>query len=168
MADPSLMTGLGAALAVALSTAGSAIASASSAAYAVRSKEGIRSFVPVIISGVLGIYGLIIVILLTGKLESSLDTTQGYRHLAAGLAVGLPCLASGFGMSTFMSHCSYPAIAGPTTEPSSTFESSSEPFLTQRVSGSVAPMSIRAMMMLCFLEALGLYGLVAALFLIGK
>lgn len=57
-----------------------------------------RSVVPVIMAGVLGIYGLIIGILINQNLTSSPETYPyylGYAHLASGLTVGLSALAAG-------------------------------------------------------------------------
>ena len=66
---------------------------------------------PIGIAGVLAIYGVIIAVLLCGKLQDHKDSTdtavammtvhQGHAHLAAGLAVGLSCLASGWALSSF-------------------------------------------------------------------
>merc|ERR1712076_363659 len=68
-----------------------------------------KSIIPVVMSGILGIYGLIIAVLLTIKLkpvtydDESLGKPDSwtinyylcYRYLSAGLCCGLPCLASG-------------------------------------------------------------------------
>ncbi|BAM42210.1 vacuolar H+-ATPase subunit [Theileria orientalis] len=56
-----------------------------------------KSIVPVIMAGVLGIYGLIISIVITtnyGK-PGEYSHFSGYSHLAAGLVVGLCSLAAG-------------------------------------------------------------------------
>lgn len=58
-----------------------------------------KSIVPVVMAGVLGIYGLIIaVIISTGITQTQAKKYylfDGYAHLAAGLACGLACLAAG-------------------------------------------------------------------------
>jgi V-type H+-transporting ATPase proteolipid subunit len=88
LSDPQLWTGLGAALSIFLCSTGSAIASAEAGVYALR-KHGYAAFVPIIISGVLAIYGIIISVLLVGKMETSdLTAVDGYRNLSAGLSVG--------------------------------------------------------------------------------
>jgi V-type H+-transporting ATPase 16kDa proteolipid subunit len=66
-----------------------------------------RSLIPIIMAGILGIYGIIVSVLLTGKVkamkfdaaltpaEELNNGKQGYQYLAAGLACGLSALASG-------------------------------------------------------------------------
>ena len=58
-----------------------------------------KSIVPVVMAGVLGIYGLIIaVIISTGITQTKAKKYwlfDGYAHLAAGLACGLACLSAG-------------------------------------------------------------------------
>ena len=62
-----------------------------------------KSLIPIIMAGILGIYGIIVSVLLVSKVKG-MDTTgtkvlengkQGYQYLAAGLACGLSSLASG-------------------------------------------------------------------------
>eukprot|EP00977_Amphora_coffeiformis_P030410 scaffold46804_cov199-Amphora_coffeaeformis.AAC.1 len=156
------MTALGAVLALSLSTMGAATASATSAAYATASREGIKSFVPVIISGVLGIYGLIVAVILSNLLqgESELNSADGYRNFAAGLAVGLPCLASGSGISSFMLSLQYPGTTSIGEPKQAVFHNQQgEPLLMDtphrpKIESSSMTMTVKAMMMLCFLEAL--------------
>ena len=64
-----------------------------------------KSIVPVIMAGILGIYGLIIALLLFQKIKApaSFNTTEepsytyftGYKHLASGLCCGISTLAAG-------------------------------------------------------------------------
>jgi V-type H+-transporting ATPase proteolipid subunit len=68
-----------------------------------------KSIIPVVMSGILGIYGLIIAVLLTIKLKPvpytddalgvpstwTINYYSCYRYLSAGLCCGLSCLASG-------------------------------------------------------------------------
>ena len=164
LASPQLLTGLGSAASIFFAATGSAIASAEGGIYALR-KKGPQAFVPIIISGVLAIYGIIISILLVGKLEGpkELTTVDGYRNLSAGLSVGLACLASGLGIARFLNHLNK-AAAG-SDEPAETPES--EPLLAR--SGRPHKENfIYLCMSLCFLEAIGLYGLIVGLFLVGK
>merc|ERR1712070_808005 len=49
-----------------------------------------RSIIPVVMAGVLGIYGLITAVIINGKMESgSYSAYSGYAHLGAGLTVGM-------------------------------------------------------------------------------
>merc|ERR1712227_586259 len=55
-----------------------------------------RSIIPVVMAGVLGIYGLITAVIINGKLDASgYSSYSGYAHLAAGLTVGMSSLAAG-------------------------------------------------------------------------
>lgn len=57
-----------------------------------------RSIIPVVMAGVLGIYGLIMGFLIRESLTDSPSTYSyfaGYAHLASGLTVGLSALAAG-------------------------------------------------------------------------
>merc|ERR1711879_589322 len=49
-----------------------------------------RSIIPVVMAGVLGIYGLITAVIINGKMESAkYSAYSGYAHLGAGLTVGI-------------------------------------------------------------------------------
>merc|ERR1712078_921787 len=49
-----------------------------------------RSIIPVVMAGVLGIYALITAVIINGKMESaSYSAYSGYAHLGAGLTVGM-------------------------------------------------------------------------------
>merc|ERR1719409_1425617 len=58
-----------------------------------------KSIIPVVMAGVLGIYGLITGVILNGKLSQGdvgeYSSYEGYAHLAAGLTVGMSSLAAG-------------------------------------------------------------------------
>ncbi len=156
--DPQLLTGLGSALSIFLSSAGSAIASSHSGVYAVRGKD-YKAFFPIIISGVLAIYGIIVAVLLVGKLKGEVTQAEGYRYLSAGLSVGLACSASGMGLASFMrqinEHSTNNNLDSPETEP-----------LVGRRILSYQPLNFfHLCLCLVFLEAIGLYGLIVALYL---
>jgi ATP synthase proteolipid subunit len=58
-----------------------------------------KSIVPIIMAGILGIYGLIVAVILNGKVQpdnAGYTFGAGYRHLASGLTCGLSSLAAGF------------------------------------------------------------------------
>merc|ERR1712012_468713 len=56
-----------------------------------------RSIIPVVMAGVLGIYGLITSVIINGKMTppASYSAYEGYCHLCAGLCVGMSALAAG-------------------------------------------------------------------------
>jgi V-type H+-transporting ATPase proteolipid subunit len=72
-------------------------------AMGVRSPELLmKNIIPVVMAGVLGIYGLIVAVILNGKMVkpdaygySTYSQFNGYAHLAAGLCAGFCSLASG-------------------------------------------------------------------------
>mmetsp|Transcript_15355 Transcript_15355/g.23787 ORF Transcript_15355/g.23787 Transcript_15355/m.23787 type:complete len:196 (-) Transcript_15355:189-776(-) len=73
-------------------------------AMGIRSPELLmKNIIPVVMAGVLGIYGLIVAVILNGKLttpeagtgNATYSQFTGYAHLAAGLCCGLSSLASG-------------------------------------------------------------------------
>lgn len=63
--------------------------------------EVMKNIVPVIMAGILGIYGLIVAAILVGKITvpvpgaNKYSSFAGFSHLAAGLACGLSSLAAG-------------------------------------------------------------------------
>lgn len=173
MANPYLLTSLGAAAAVSFACLGSASASCVAASYAMVTK-GMASHIPIILSGVLGIYGLIVGALLVGKLQinDALGESEGYANLAAGLAVGFPCYVSGMGIAAFLADSMY----GGENYGEGPHHTSTPKIYTALLPGSVQvenrlknphPVTVKFVMMLTFLEALGLYGLIVALLLIG-
>merc|ERR1712160_122647 len=56
-----------------------------------------RSIIPVVMAGVLGIYGLITAVIINGKMDTpaTYPAFLGYAHLGAGLTVGMSSLAAG-------------------------------------------------------------------------
>merc|ERR1712071_717866 len=55
-----------------------------------------RSIIPVVMAGVLGIYGLITAVIINGKMDpKTYSAYSGYAHLGAGLTVGVSSLAAG-------------------------------------------------------------------------
>jgi V-type H+-transporting ATPase 16kDa proteolipid subunit len=143
MSTPELLTGLGAAAAIFLSSLGSCIASAPAGIFALRAEidsDSMLSFGPIMIAGVLAMYGLIISIILISKLmvDEPITKKDGYKALSAGLVVGLSCLASGYGMSRF---------------------------IEQSMTMDFTQFTFRYFLCLVYIEAIGLYGLIVALML---
>merc|ERR1711981_1195111 len=49
-----------------------------------------RSIIPVVMAGVLGIYGLITAVIINGKMtKDTYSAYSGFAHLGAGLTVGM-------------------------------------------------------------------------------
>lgn len=176
-ATAELWTGLGAAAAMLFTSAGAAVASVPAGRYVTRCSHpySYLSFAPIVIAGVLAIYGIIVAALLAVKLHEvsaaggtgGMDAVAGYKNLAAGLCVGLACLASGMGMARFLE------VSMVDTEVlvvSGTPEAGERvPLLNGTTSSGVkmiAPPTIRFLMVLTYLEAIGLYGLIVALVLV--
>ena len=96
-------------------------------------------FIPIIIAGVLGIYGLIYsVIVLSSISAPDYSTARGYAHFFGGLTLGLSCLASGVAVG----------IVGRDGIRSLSENKSS---------------AVKLILNLIYCEALGLYGLIFAL-----
>ena len=55
----------------------------------------IKSVIPVIMAGILGIYGLIVAVILNQNMKSNYSQYLGWKHLASGLCCGLSSLGAG-------------------------------------------------------------------------
>merc|ERR1712078_684487 len=98
-----------------------------------------RSIIPVVMAGVLGIYGLITAVIINGKMESaSYSAYSGYAHLGAGLTVGMSSLAAGLAIG----------IVGDAGV---------------RANAQQPRLFVGMILILIFAEALGLYGLIVGL-----
>merc|ERR1711877_95725 len=98
-----------------------------------------RNMIPVVMAGVLGIYGLIVAVILNQHIKSDGYTAyQGYAHLASGLACGLSSLGAGMAIG----------IVGDAGV---------------RANGQQPKLFVGMVLILIFAEALGLYGLIVAL-----
>merc|ERR1719265_497038 len=99
-----------------------------------------RSIIPVVMAGVLGIYGLITAVIIQGKFTNIATYTafQGYAHLGAGLTVGLSSLAAGLAIG----------IVGDAGV---------------RANAQQPRLFVGMILILIFAEALGLYGLIVGL-----
>ena len=171
MANPHLLTGLGAAFSIFLSAVGACASSVPSGLFAQHATGSfLLVWAPIMISGVLAIYGCIIsVILSRGITNEAMTEAQGYRNLSAGLAVGLACLASGVGMARFIHEYMERARADVTTRTTSSGNSNGgdglqDALLSPNFNRPLAP-TWRLLVVLIFMEAIGLYGLIVALFL---
>ena len=102
----------------------------------------IRGVIPVIMAGILGIYGLIVAVILGQKLGDTQEYTEykGYKHLGSGMTCGLTSLAAGIAIG----------VGGEAGV---------------RALGQQDKVFVGMMLILIFAEALGLYGLIVALIL---
>merc|ERR1719348_2200808 len=56
-----------------------------------------KSIIPVVMAGIIAIYGVVVAVLIAGQLQPNDYTLyKGFVHLGAGLAVGLSGLAAGY------------------------------------------------------------------------
>lgn len=99
-----------------------------------------KGIVPVIMAGILGIYGLIVAIIIASGIDvgGGYSGYRGYSHLAAGLSCGLSCLAAGLSIGVV-------GDAG------------------VRAYGKQQKVFVGLILILIFGEALGLYGLIVAI-----
>ena len=101
----------------------------------------IKSVIPVIMAGILGIYGLIVAVILNQKIGSENYTTKkAYEHFASGLCCGLSSLGAGIAIG----------VGGDAGV---------------RALGETDKIFVGMMLILIFAEALGLYGLIVSLIL---
>lgn len=169
MADALLMTGLGAAFGLFFSCAGAGLATAPAGIFVLRS-PGLKGFWPIIIAGVLALYGIIVAVILGFRISTDMTSSDGYRHFAAGLTVGLACLASGLCLKAFLDK--YLASVKTTLETSQGEYSSmvgncGEGKGDVVLEGTIPPMSCKFFLVMVYIEAIALYGLIVALILIG-
>jgi len=99
-----------------------------------------RSIIPVVMAGVLGIYGLITAVIINEKLSTpaTYSQYQGFAHLSAGLTVGMSSLAAGLAIG----------IVGDAGV---------------RANAQQTRLFVGMILILIFAEALGLYGLIVGL-----
>merc|ERR1711934_834829 len=98
-----------------------------------------RSIIPVVMAGVLGIYGLITAVIINGKMDAAnYSAYSGYAHLGAGLTVGMSSLAAGLAIG----------IVGDAGV---------------RANAQQPRLFVGMILILIFAEALGLYGLIVGL-----
>ena len=96
-----------------------------------------RALIPVIMAGILGIYGLIVAVLMASKIKDA-DRQTGYKQLASGMCCGLSSLASGLAIGV-IGDAAVKSYAQ-----------------TEKV-------YVGMIIMLIFAEAIGLYGLIIAI-----
>jgi len=103
-----------------------------------------KSIIPVVMAGIIAIYGLVVAVLISGNLESEGYTMfNSFIHLGAGLSVGLSGLAAGFAIGIVGDA----GVRGTAQQPK---------------------LYVGMILILIFAEVLGLYGLIIALIMSGK
>ena len=96
-----------------------------------------RSIIPIIMAGILGIYGLIVAVILQGRAKEA-NAQQAFQYLGAGAACGFSSLAAGLAIG----------IAGEK--------------LVQAYA-QTEKIFVGMLLVLIFSEAIGLYGLIIAI-----
>jgi len=116
------------------------------AAMAVMRPEAImKSIIPVVMAGIIAIYGVVVAVLIAGQLEPAPGYTlyKGFVHLGAGLSVGLSGLAAGYAVGIVGDA----GVRGTAQQPR---------------------LYVGMILILIFAEVLGLYGLIVAIYLYAK
>merc|ERR1712050_810529 len=141
---------LGATSAIVFSALGAAYGTAKSgtgiAAMSVMRPELImKSIIPVVMAGIIAIYGVVVAVLISGQLGEAPKYTlyKGFVHLGAGLAVGLSGLAAGYAIGIVGDA----GVRGTAQQPR---------------------LFVGMILILIFAEVLGLYGLIVAIYLYTK
>merc|ERR1712002_664241 len=102
-----------------------------------------KCIIPVVMAGIIAIYGLVVAVLIAGKLEEGYKLFNGFIHFGAGLAGGLSGLAAGFAIGIVGDA----GVRGTAQQPR---------------------LFVGMILILIFAEVLGLYGLIVAIFLYTK
>jgi len=98
-----------------------------------------KALIPIIMAGILGIYGIIVAVLLKGKVDvDKLSDKDGFKLLSAGLCCGLSALASGLAIG----------VAGDAGV---------------RAFAQSDGIFVGMILILIFAEAIGLYGMIVAI-----
>ena len=139
-------------------------------AMGIRSPELLmRNIIPVVMAGVLGIYGLIVAVILNGKFSvpeaSGLATYSqynGFAHLAAGLCCGLCSLASGLSIG-IAADAGTRAVGAQSAMDASWKKMGFTGDSGGQVNSSGDALFVGTILIQVFASNLGLYGLIAAL-----
>lgn len=102
-----------------------------------------KCIIPVVMAGIIAIYGLVVAVLIAGQLvpaDKGYTLFKGYVQLGAGLAVGLSGLAAGFAIGIVGDA----GVRGTAQQPR---------------------LYVGMILILIFAEVLGLYGLIVAIYL---
>merc|ERR1719222_1673271 len=104
-----------------------------------------KSIIPVVMAGIIAIYGVVVAVLIAGQLKPAPEYTlyKGFVHLGAGLAVGLSGLAAGYAIGIVGDA----GVSGTAQQPR---------------------LFVGMILILIFAEVPGLYGLIVAIFLYAR
>jgi len=103
-----------------------------------------KSVIPVVMAGIIAIYGLVVAVVVAGAIDPATYTLyKSFMHLGAGLSVGLSGLAAGFAIGIVGDA----GVRGTAQQPR---------------------LFVGMILILIFAEVLGLYGLIVALILATK
>ncbi|XP_064545271.1 V-type proton ATPase 16 kDa proteolipid subunit c-like [Drosophila montana] len=102
-----------------------------------------KAIIPVVMAGIIAIYGLVVSVLLAGSLSKLYNSYRAFLNLGAGIAVGLSGMASGFAIG----------IVGDAGV---------------RAAALQPKLFVGIVLILIFAEVLGLYGLIVAIYLFTK
>ncbi|GCB86131.1 hypothetical protein scyTo_0026839, partial [Scyliorhinus torazame] len=92
---------MGASAAMVFSALGAAYGTAKSgtgiaAMSVMRPEQIMKSIIPVVMAGIIAIYGLVVAVLIANSFTEKITLFKGFLQLGAGLSVGLSGLAAGF------------------------------------------------------------------------
>ncbi|CAB1337810.1 unnamed protein product, partial [Coregonus sp. 'balchen'] len=132
-----LLSSLGAAYGTAKSGTGIAAMSV------MRPELIMKSIIPVVMAGIIAIYGLVVAVLIANNISEKVTLYKSFLHLGAGLSVGLSGLAAGFAIGIVGDA----GVRGTAQQPR---------------------LFVGMILILIFAEVLGLYGLIVALILSTK
>ncbi|KAI5097221.1 V-type proton ATPase 16 kDa proteolipid subunit [Silurus meridionalis] len=102
-----------------------------------------KSIIPVVMAGIIAIYGLVVAVLIANNISQNLVLYRSFLYLGAGLSVGLSGLAAGFAIGIVGDA----GVRGTAQQPR---------------------LFVGMILILIFAEVLGLYGLIVALILSTK
>jgi len=140
-------------------------------AMGIRSPELLmKNIIPVVMAGVLGIYGLIVAVILNGKITKptangiTYSQFNGFSHLAAGLCCGFSSLASGLAIG-IAADAGTRAVGAQSAMAASWKKMGFSGDAGGQAGGSGDALFVGTVLIQVFAGNLGLYGLIAALIL---
>jgi len=136
---------IGAAAAMSFTAAGAAYGTAKAASgichtAVLRPDMIMKSIIPIVMAGILGIYGLVVAVIIAQSIDLNgvYPLSAGFSHMGAGISVGLSGMAAGFAIGVV-------GDAG------------------VRGTAQQSRLYVGMVLILIFAEVLGLYGLIVAL-----